>query len=98
MAGPDETPTAFSPDDDGINDLFKLFPGKSTRQILKLSIFDRWGGMVYNFDRRFEEGPPQWDGTNQGRPCNAQMYVYQALVEFIDGTEKLFSGGVLLVK
>jgi gliding motility-associated-like protein len=53
-------PEGFSPDGDGINDLFVIkglpLDGKST-----LTIFNRWGNKVYKADNYFDATP--WDGV-----------------------------------
>jgi hypothetical protein len=39
-------PNVFSPNGDGVNDLFKV-EGNTIVSVLSLRIFDRWGGLVY---------------------------------------------------
>ena len=36
----------FSPNNDGVNDVFTLYGGPGARQILNLKVFDRWGGRL----------------------------------------------------
>lgn len=65
-------PNAFTPDGDGINDVF--FVALSAVPLnLEWSIFNRWGELV------FESTDPQaqWDGTYQGQPAPQGVYVYQ---------------------
>ncbi len=65
-------PNAFTPDGDGINDVF--FVSLSAVPLnLQLSIFNRWGELI------FESSDPlaQWDGTYQGRPAPQGVYAYQ---------------------
>ena len=41
-------PSAFSPNDDGLNDFFYPYDGGDVKQIRQLKIFDRWGGQVFD--------------------------------------------------
>ncbi len=80
-------PSAFSPDQDGINDVFVI---ESTGyQDLDLMIFDRWGELIY----REKSKRPAWDGTYQGRFVKTDMYEVKVLGEY-----KLSPNGALLVE
>ena len=39
-----------------------------------------------------------WDGTWNGQPLSADVYVYYALIRFIDGEEILYKGDVTLIR
>ncbi len=75
-------PNAFSPNNDGINDIFQIIFPNSTFNIqhLTLSIFDRWGGEVFESED-IEKG---WDGKKNGNDCPAGVYVYK-IVFSVDG-------------
>ena len=64
-------PNAFTPDGDGVNDWFGVeFEG--FEMVANVKIFDRWGEKVY-------EGSGEtafWDGTIDGKPGTADVYVY----------------------
>ncbi|MEZ4756565.1 MAG: gliding motility-associated C-terminal domain-containing protein [Flavobacteriales bacterium] len=65
-------PNAFTPDGDGINDVF--FVSLSAVPLdLRLSIFNRWGEPIFESSDPFA----QWDGTYQGRPAPQGVYTYQ---------------------
>ncbi|RMG81294.1 MAG: gliding motility-associated C-terminal domain-containing protein, partial [Bacteroidetes bacterium] len=61
-------PNIFSPNGDGINDTF--FGQGTDFEPLRLVIYDRWGGRVY-------EGSGNWDGTASGEAAPAGVYVYE---------------------
>jgi gliding motility-associated-like protein len=61
-------PTAFSPNDDGINDIFRIEIQDLSQLDYSFQVFDRWGNMVY----QTSEYPTQWNG--QG-PDEEQYYV-----------------------
>lgn len=39
-------PEAFSPNDDGINDVFQFFAGTQAVLVRNFAVFDRWGNQV----------------------------------------------------
>ncbi|MEJ0103809.1 MAG: gliding motility-associated C-terminal domain-containing protein [Bacteroidota bacterium] len=64
-------PSAFTPNNDGKNDRFRI--GLFDNYTIKsLSIFNRWGGLVYRAKNPYEG----WDGTSHGEPQPAGVYVY----------------------
>ncbi|MCB0707525.1 MAG: gliding motility-associated C-terminal domain-containing protein [Saprospiraceae bacterium] len=89
-------PTAFSPNEDGVNDFYKVFPGKSVRQILALQIFDRWGGLAYDL----KQDPTQkgWDGRIGGQPAEQGVYTVLVEVEFLTGDREVLGKSLVLVR
>ncbi|MFN0216057.1 MAG: gliding motility-associated C-terminal domain-containing protein [Saprospiraceae bacterium] len=91
-------PNIFSPDDDGENDWFTVFADlKGVKHVQSLQIFDRWGNQVF-LREDFQPNDPTlgWDGRFRGLEMNPAVFVYYAVVEFIDGQEVLFKGDVTL--
>lgn len=79
-------PNAFSPNSDGINDLFFLF-GKAGLGIRSLIIFDRWGGQVFALsDGQLNDPGNAWDGTARGKPLAAGSYIFVAEIRRLDGS------------
>ena len=76
-------PTAFSPNNDGVNDFFTGFSGNENVIITSLEIFDRWGNMVFLAEKikanHIESG---WDGYFNGKLVDPGVYVF--LAEIID--------------
>jgi len=67
-------PTAFSPNDDGVNDAI----GIATRGVKKLEVFriyNRWGEKVYETNNL----ESSWDGNYQGLPQDAGVYMFYAV-------------------
>lgn len=92
-------PTAFSPNEDGINDIFIPYGGLSAERILRFTIYDRWGGQVYQaIDLLPSDHQNGWDGRHKGMEAAAGMYFWEATVLFLDEQTKQFKGGVLLVR
>lgn len=92
-------PTAFSPNDDGVNDVFYVQDGGDIREVVQFSLFNRWGDLVQqsvNFlpnDKSFG-----WDGKWQGKPATPGVYAWQLEVIFRDGHRQRFSGDVSLIR
>ncbi len=63
-------PDAFSPNDDNIND--ELDFSKYNTTISELSIFNRWGEIVYSSNIKFS-----WDGKFNGNNSQIGVYIYK---------------------
>jgi gliding motility-associated-like protein len=75
-----EVPNVFTPNGDGVNDVFFLKVANITE--VSAMIFDRWGNKVYEVNS--STGNIAWDGKNlQGKDCSAGTYFY-----IIKGTGK----------
>lgn len=71
-------PNAFTPNSDGDNEIFKGVGIFSGIRDFKMTIFDRWGGLVF----RTNDPYIGWDGNKNNTAMPAA--VYQCQVEFID--------------
>ena len=92
-------PTAFSPNSDDKNDLFKIYGGKSVVSISGFQIFDRWGSRVYAIDKIYPSTEDVgWDGRLNGVNMLPAVYVYYATVTYIDGRSELITGDVTLMR
>lgn len=91
-------PTAFSPNNDGINDYFNVFGNEDLQVIESLQIFDRWGNLVFEKRDLPPNGQDGWDGKHRGKPLNPGVYLYKAVLRMEDGGSRNFSGSVALLK
>ena len=76
-------PNVFSPNGDGSNDRFVIYKNKIPANIDRLSIYDRYGNMMYeqkNFE--FEDNALGWDGTYHNNPVSVGVYVF--VIEYTD--------------
>ncbi len=92
-------PNVFSPNDDGLNDLFYPFAGANVSQILDFKIFDRWGELVHE-QQNFQPNDPNfgWNGFFDGKHMNPAVFVWIMEVEFLDGEIAIIKGDVVLVR
>jgi gliding motility-associated-like protein len=86
-------PTAFTPNGDGKNDIFKPIAA-GYKKINYFMVFNRWGERVYAGDS-FEEG---WDGTYNGQKADLDTYFWE--ISFVDrfGKDGLLKGDVTLIR
>ncbi len=72
-------PTAFSPNDDGINDIFKPeFPPDLEILSFEMKVFDRWGNKVFETSN-IEFG---WNGVFDGEDMQPAVFAWYAEIEF----------------
>ncbi|MCS6820229.1 MAG: DUF2341 domain-containing protein [Chitinophagales bacterium] len=85
-------PNAFSPNNDGRNDLFKVYT--MAVKLFELKIFNRWGEKV------FESTDPElgWDGYYNGSICEPGVYSYVLTVTFLNNLTEKRRGSFVLLK
>lgn len=91
-------PNVFKPDGD-IDPLLYVFGGRDVELIESFQIFDRWGEAVFEY-RNFLPNDPNtgWDGRFKGDTVTPGVFVYFAVVRFIDGETQVFKGDVTVVR
>jgi gliding motility-associated-like protein len=73
------TPNAFTPNDDGVNDFFRLsLSGTCEAAVYSLKIYDRWGRQVFESN----DATTEWDGTYDGQQLKEGVYLWQASVKW----------------
>jgi gliding motility-associated-like protein len=92
-------PNVFSPNDDGLNELFRLFAEPETIERFKtFQIFDRWGEKVFSYDNFLPDDNIGWDGRFKGKPLGPGVFVWYVEVVYLDKTTQIFKGDVTLVR
>ena len=82
-------PNAFTPNDDGINDIFRVFPIEGYT-LKNLSIYNRWGKRIF----KTTDPSVGWNGYINQMVQPAGIYIY--VLEWIDpGGRALFKKGTL---
>jgi gliding motility-associated-like protein len=86
-------PSAFSPNGDGENELFKITGiGFNSYELL---IFNRWGQLIYKSVEQSEG----WDGTSMnGKECQIDVYIYKLNYQGLGLTPKQRIGKIALVR
>ena len=91
-------PNSFTPNDDGINDLFQIFISENwLSPEVKVSIYNRWGEQLFYS----ENVDFSWDGSFKGSALNVGVYAYYIELEVeVDGVRKSLTktGTLTIVK
>ncbi|MDZ4747343.1 MAG: gliding motility-associated C-terminal domain-containing protein [Saprospiraceae bacterium] len=91
-------PNIFSPDVDGINDFFFLSGSASTLSIYDMTIFDRWGNLVFDAKEIGINDPAAgWDGYFRGSILNPGVFTFIIKVR-IKSRSEVITGNVTLVR
>ncbi len=85
-------PAAFSPNNDGINDVFRAYAEETSG--FSLTIFNRWQQAVYFTN--LQDG--YWDGTAEGMDCPTGVYVWEVRYKDAIGKSRTKWGNVLLIR
>ena len=94
-------PNSFSPNDDGINDIFSVFFAASgeVERVVAFQIYNRWGALVFEQNNFTPiNGSIGWDGAFKGKPVDPGIYVYAVVVAFTDGRTLSKSGDITLLR
>jgi gliding motility-associated-like protein len=86
-------PTAFSPNNDGKNDLFTPYP-VGIKSYKYFRVFNRWGQIIFSTTKQHEG----WDGRIAGKDQATGVYVW--MIEGITGDNKVITkkGTVTLIR
>lgn len=87
-----ESPNAFTPDADGLNDVFR--PVHNGMRSVQLIVYNRWGEQVYS-GSSLHDG---WDGTYAGQPLPPDVYLYTIAAVSFTGKEYYLKGNVTLLR
>ncbi len=86
-------PDVFSPNGDGINDVFKIYG--SNIIYAELEIFNRWGEKLLQTNGK----EAQWDGTYKNEMCMEGVYFYMVKIKGKKlGSMKYLSGSLTLIR
>jgi gliding motility-associated-like protein len=88
-------PTAFSPNGVGHekNNTFSIIVNEKV-SFIDFFIYDRWGELIFVSENLYFS----WDGTFKGNNCMSGIYAYQALIIYEDGSKKIKTGNITLIR
>jgi gliding motility-associated-like protein len=89
-------PNTFTPDGNGLNDMFQPMGVGIDEENYRMDIFDRWGENIFT-SNSFRKG---WDGTVKGGSKLAPqgVYTYKLLVHDIQGNKHPYVGHVTVIR
>ena len=76
-----QMPNAFSPNGDGINDIYKAKDGYQSLTEFHAYIYNRWGQKLYEWN----DPAGGWDGTYKGKPVKDGVYFCLVKAKGADG-------------
>lgn len=95
-----DIPTAFSPNNDGVNDSWNILAGDPDNyQLLSnlfpdaiVEVYNRWGDLIYRSEKGYYH---EWNGRSGGKAMAMDSYYYS--IDLGDGSEK-WIGVVSIIK
>lgn len=87
-------PNTFTPNDDGLNDVFRVATLGECIENFEMDIFDRWGEKIFT-TKKLEKG---WDGKVKNAPAKEDVYVYLVKYTMINKKAYTKTGHVMLMK
>lgn len=86
-------PTAFSPNGDAHNEMFKpVVIGRIKK--MRFTIYNRWGEIVF----QTTEPGKGWNGMLKGQPLRADVFVWTCAYQLEGGKEEMLKGNVSLLR
>lgn len=85
-------PSAFTPNNDGINDVAEVFAVNP--KAFSIKIFNRWGELVFESN----DVNTKWNGTYKGENCPQDTYTYIIDVTFLNDKHYHKQSSVLLLR
>jgi gliding motility-associated-like protein len=85
-------PTTFTPNGDGINDIFRVRGDNFTVQ--EMLIFDQWGTLLFSSN----SSRPTWDGSVNGTTTQNGTYVYKIVLLNDEQTTTTLTGSISVIK
>ncbi len=90
---PGGLPSAFTPNGDHVNDIFRPW-GNKYSQLVEFRVYNRWGEEVY-YTNTYGEG---WDGKFHGVPQDIGNYFYSIVVSNPSGQNTIYKGSFVLIR
>lgn len=87
-------PTAFTPNYDGLNDIFQVFVTNADTNEWYFNIFDRWGEIIFQTEN-YEQG---WDGRFGDKECPPGIYAWYINYKDLYGNIYKESGYFTLIR
>ncbi|WP_338875037.1 gliding motility-associated C-terminal domain-containing protein [Spirosoma sp. SC4-14] len=90
-------PDSFTPNGDGINDGWAIFFPFPSLQLEELTIYNRWGEVVYYIgSRAVSSGDFLWLGTYKNT-TQPGVYTYQLTVQLASGKTHIYRGRLIVI-
>ena len=92
-------PNAFSPNGDGLNDVFYVIAGKDVKQVKQFQVFNRWGQKMFErTNGKTNDISFGWNGYYNGQLVVQGTYVYQIVIELLTGELEIHKGNISVIR
>ena len=94
-------PSAFSPNGDGTNDVFRIYAKLAAASFSDFTVFNRWGQQVYQLTESVVSSTYDWgwDGLNAaGKMHEPAVYIFSVNVNLWDGRVITVKGDFVLMR
>jgi len=92
-------PNAFSPNGDGLNDVFYVIAGKDVKQVKQFQVFNRWGQKMFEkTNGKTNDINFGWNGYYNGQLVAQGTYVYQIVIELLSGELEIHKGNISVIR
>ncbi|MFZ4632728.1 MAG: gliding motility-associated C-terminal domain-containing protein, partial [Saprospiraceae bacterium] len=82
-----------------LNNVLQVYGGTDVASVESFMVFDRWGEKLFEATDFLPNDPSvYWSGQLNGEDLVPGVYVYYALVRFIDGEKIVYKGDVTLLR
>lgn len=96
-------PNVFSPNQDGINDVFSIFSDEDIEY--EMHIYDRWGNLMFSGEQLQSNNTNDgWDGTHRRQTCKPGVYVFHGVLSIPSSNPnqadetRLIQGDITLIR
>lgn len=83
----------ISPNNDGYNDRFSYY-SEYLKELYFIRIYDRWGNLMHET----RDGSDTWDGSFDGNPVDAGVYIYTLKGLCQDNEEFVKTGNITIIR
>jgi len=87
-------PTGFTPNNDGLNDVFRILGSGEFGREFEMRIWNRWGQEVF----KTNDPAKGWDGNFNGQPSPAGVYAYLITYKNYYNEPVVLKGNVTLIR
>ena len=92
-------PKIFSPDGNGINDVFFISSNSRIAHINVMRVFDRWGNLIFENQNFLPNDPALgWNGSFKEKVLNPDVYLYWIEMVNQDGEKVIETGDITLIR
>lgn len=91
-------PTAFSPNQDGINDNWIISTLLKDTKLISLNVYNRWGEVIHQIsDVELSSGYSLWNGSSKNQLTQSGLYTFTIKIQYNKVSTYSHTGQVMVV-